>query len=74
MKQSIPSHLTIDGTPLCKVPLGILADDHPNLLLVTCGHRSFYRAQQVARSAKHWAVRAVKGECPADLHERRERA
>jgi len=62
MQKRIISHLTWNGTPVCKLPLSFLNNRG---LSGKCEFRSLYQARKEASNAKDWRAKAVKGRCPA---------
>ncbi len=63
MQKRIVSHVTIYGQPACTHHLP-WRGHHGGGAIKTCGFLSFNQARIAARDARHWAVRAVKGNCP----------
>ncbi len=62
MQKRIVSHVTIYGQPACTHHLPWRWEGGKPIK--SCGFLSFNQARIAARDARHWAVRAVKGNCP----------
>ena len=61
--KAIVSHIVIGRLPLCQCPASSLAEY--GLTGRPCSYLSLAEARRVAKTAKHYLVRAVRGECPA---------